>query len=134
MVTGLCRGCGRMWFWHAFLMVCCHTVESLLMADVRWQVYWVTLVWVGGYAVIMACCRLCSPSVSVWFPQIHCRRVCFVMSVPLVFVSPQLSGSDVIIRFCEAGSVFRASINRGRSGVEDRVCAAGCVGVGYRDG
>ncbi len=53
-----------------------------------------------------------------------------MMSVPLVFVSLQLLGSDVIRRFCEAGSVFRASINRGRSGVVDRVCAAGCVGVG----
>ena len=104
------------------------------MAAVRWLVYWVTLVCVGGYAVIMACCRLCSPSVSVWLPQIHCRRVCFVMSVPLAFVSPQLSGSDVIIRFCEAGSVFRASIKPGRSGVGDKVCAAGCVGVGYRGG
>ena len=121
MVTGLCRGCGRMWFWHAFLMVCCHTVESLLMADVRWLVYWVTLVCVGGYAVIMACCRLCSPSVSVWFPQIHWRRVCFVMCVPLSFASPQLSGSDVIMWFCAAGSVFRASINRGRSDVLEMV-------------
>ena len=132
MVMGLWRGCGRMWFWHAFLMVCCHTVESLLMAAVRWLVYWVTLLCVGGYAEIMACCRSCSPSVSVWFPQIQCRRVCFVISVPFAFVSPQLSGSDVIIRFCEAGSVFRASIKPGRSGVGDKVCAAGCVGVGYR--
>ncbi len=104
------------------------------MADVRWQVYWVTFVCVGGYAVIIACCRLCSPSVSVWFPQIHCRRVCFVMSVPLEFVSPQLSASDVIIWFCVVGSVFRASINRDRRDVVYRVCAAGCVGVVCRDG
>ena len=123
-----------MWFWHAFMMVCCHTEESLLMAEVRWQVYWVTLLCVGGYAVIIACWRLWSPSVSVWFPQIHCSRVCFVTSVPLLFVSPQLSGSGAIIRFCEAWSIFRASINRGRSDVLERVCAAGCVGVGYRDG
>ncbi len=65
IVMGLCSGCGRIWSWHAFLMVCCQTVESMLMADVRWQVYWVTFVCVGGCAVIMACWRLCSPSVSV---------------------------------------------------------------------
>ncbi len=96
--------------------------------------YWVTLVCVGGYAVIMACWRLWSPSVSVWFPQIHCSRVCFVTSVPLLFVSPQLSGRDMIIRFCESGSIFRVSINRGICDVVGRLCVVGCVGVGYRDG
>jgi len=29
---------------HAFMMVWRHTVESLLMAEVRWAVYWVTCV------------------------------------------------------------------------------------------
>jgi hypothetical protein len=58
-------------------MVCCHTDESLLIADVRWHVYWVTFVCAGGYVVSMACCRLCSPSVFVCFPHIHCRSMCF---------------------------------------------------------
>ncbi len=69
------------------MMACCHTEESLLMADVRWQVYWVTFVCEGGYAVTMACCRLWNPFVSVCSPHIHCNRMCFVMSVPLLFVS-----------------------------------------------
>ena len=115
-------------------MVCCHIVESLLMADVRWQVYWVTFVCVGGYAAIMACCRLWSPSVSVCSPQIHCNRMCFVMSVPLLLVSLQLSGSDAIIWFSVAWPISRASINRGMSRVLGGLCAEGCVGVGYRDG
>ncbi len=110
IVMGLCSGCGRIWSWHVFLMVCCHTVESLLMADVRWQVYWVTFVCVGGYAVMMACWRLWSPSVSVWCPHMHCRRVCFVMGVPLLFTSLQLGGSDVIMLFSVAGPISRASI------------------------
>ncbi len=48
MVMGLWSGCGRMWSWQAFRMVCCHTVESLFMAEVRCGVYWVTVVRVGG--------------------------------------------------------------------------------------
>ncbi len=88
---------------------------------------------VGGYVVIIACWRLWSPSVSVWFPQLHCRRMCFVMSVPLLFVSPQLSGSDMIRRFCVLGSMFRASINRGKCDVVGGLCAVGCVCVGFRD-
>ncbi len=42
MVMGLCIGWGRMWSCHAFMMVCLHIVESLLMAEVRCEVYWVT--------------------------------------------------------------------------------------------
>ncbi len=38
------------------------------------------------------------------------------------------------MRFCVVGSVFRASISWGRCDVVDRVCAAGCAGVGFRDG
>jgi hypothetical protein len=44
IVMGLCRGWGRMCPWHTFMMVWRHTVESLLMAEVRWAVYWVTCV------------------------------------------------------------------------------------------
>ncbi len=56
------------------------------------------------------------------------------MSVPLEFVSPQLSGSDMVMWYCVVGSVVRVSISRGKSGVVGEVCATGCVGVGYRDG
>ena len=41
----------------------------------------------GGYAVRIACWRFWSPSVSVWFPHMHCDRMCFVMSDPLLFTS-----------------------------------------------
>ncbi len=118
MVMGLCRGCGRIWFWHAFLMVCCHNDESLLIANVRWLVYWVTFVCVGGYAVIMACCRLWRPSVSVWFPHMHCSRLRFVMGVPLLLsTSLQLIGSDVIILFSVAGPFSSTSISLGMNGM-----------------
>ena len=117
IVIGLYSGCGRIWFWHAFLIVWCQTDESLLMADVRWHVNWVTFVCVGGYAVIMACWRLWRPSVSVWFPHMHCSRVCFVIGVPLLFTSLQLVGSDVIIMFSVAGPCSSASISLGMNSV-----------------
>jgi hypothetical protein len=44
IVMGLCRGWGRMCPWHAFMMVWCQTMKSLIMAEVRWVVYWVTCV------------------------------------------------------------------------------------------
>ncbi len=87
------------------------------MADVRWQVYWVTFVRVGGYAVIMACCRLWRPSVSVWFSHMHCSRLCFVMGVPLLFTSLQLVESDVIILFSVVGPISSASISLGMNSV-----------------
>ncbi len=112
-------------------MVCCHTDESLLIADVRWHVYWVTFVCAGGYVMSMACCRLCSPSVSVCFPHIHCRSVCFVMRVPLSFTSPQFSGSVVTIWFIEAWPKSRASISRGISSVLGEFGGGGWVGAVY---
>ena len=39
IVMRLCRGFGRTWSWHTFLIVCCQTELSLLMVDVRWIVY-----------------------------------------------------------------------------------------------
>ena len=113
IVIGLCSGCGRIWSWHAFRMVWRQIVESLLMADVMWHVYWVTFVCGGGCAVIMACWKCCSPSVSVWFPQMHCSRVCLVMGVPLLFTSSQLSGSELMMVLSAPGPIARASINRG---------------------
>ncbi len=113
IVMGLCSGCGRIWSWHAFLMVCCQTVESMLMEDVRWHVYWVTFVCVGGCAVIMVCWKCWSPSVSVWFPQVHWSRVCLVMGVPLSFASSQLSGSELMMLLSASGPIARASIIRG---------------------
>ncbi len=95
--------------------------------------YWVTLVCVGGYVVIVACCRFCSPSVSVCFTQLHCSRMCFVMGVPLLFTSLQLSGSDVIMWFSVSWPISRASISRGMSSVVDGFCTRVCVGAGCED-
>ena len=39
MVIGLNKGWGKTWSWHAFWMVCRHTVMSMQMAKVRWVVY-----------------------------------------------------------------------------------------------
>ncbi len=92
--------------------------------------YWVTFVCVGGYVVTMAFCRLCSPSVSVCSPHIHCSSMRFVMRAPLSFTSPQFSGSVVTIWFIEAWPISRASIIRGISSVLGGFCAGGCVGAG----
>ncbi len=82
------------------------------MVDVRWQVYCITLVFGGGCAVIMACWRWCRPSASVWFPHMHWSRMCFVMGVPLLFTSLQLSGSVLMMLLSVAGPIVRASIIR----------------------
>ncbi len=55
IVTGLNRGCGKIWSWKAFRMVCRHTVLSMQMAEVRCMVYWVTVLDGGESAVSMAC-------------------------------------------------------------------------------
>ncbi len=68
------------------------------------------------------------------FPQIHCSVTCFVMSVPLMFTSLQLSGIDVIIWLSVAWPISRASINRGMSGVLGVFFTKGCVGAGYGNG
>ena len=103
------------------------------MAEVRWHVYCVTFVCVGGYAVIMACCRSWSPSVSVCSPQMHCCRMCFVMNIPLLLASLQLSGSDVIIFLSVLWSTASASISLGISGVIGVACDEGCGCGGCRD-
>ncbi len=95
--------------------------------------YWVTFVCVGGYVVIMACCSLWSPFVSVCSPQMHCSSVRFVMRVPLSFISPQMSGSVVTIWFSASWPISRASIIRGISSVLGGFCAEGCVYAGCWD-
>ena len=55
MVIGLNRRWGRIWSWQAFWMVCRHTVLPMHMVEVRWVVYWVTVVVAGGSDVRMAC-------------------------------------------------------------------------------
>ena len=54
MVIGLNGGWGRTWSWHAFRVVCCHTVLSMQVAEVRWAWYCVTVAVVIGIDVIMA--------------------------------------------------------------------------------
>ncbi len=56
------------------------------------------------------------------------------MSVPLLFTSLQLSGSDVIIWFCVACPIPEASISLGMSSVLGGFCAKGCVGAVYGGG
>ena len=55
MAIGLNKGWGKTWSWHAFWMVCRHTVMSMQTAEVMWVVYWVTMVVGGGMDVMMAC-------------------------------------------------------------------------------
>ena len=69
MVMGLNRGWGRIWSWHAFLIVCCHTELSLPMAEVSWAWYCVTFVVGGGNDVMMACWKVCRLSVSFSSPH-----------------------------------------------------------------
>jgi hypothetical protein len=81
----------------------------------------------GGFGVCV------SRSVKA-FGAVSSSARLFVLCVPFGFVSPQLSGCDMTMRFCVVRSVVRVSISRGKGGVVDEVCTTGCVGVGYRDG
>ena len=82
MVIGLNRGWGRTWSCHAFWMVCCHTVLSMHMADVRWVVYFVSLVVGGGSDARMACWNAWRLSDSLSSPQTLWSRCLLVMRVP----------------------------------------------------
>jgi hypothetical protein len=92
IVIGWKSGCGRIWSWHAFRMVCCHTVLSMHMAEVRCVWYCVTLVVGGGNDVMMACWNVCRLSDSLSSPQALCRSWRLVISVPVALLLDQLFG------------------------------------------
>ncbi len=62
IVIGWKSGWGMIWSWHAFRMVCCHTVLSIQMPEVSGVWYCVTLVAGGGSDVMMACWNVCKLS------------------------------------------------------------------------
>ena len=84
MVMGLNSGCGRIWSWQAFRMVCHHTVLSIRIAEVSWVVYCVVVVFDGGIDVRMACWKDCRLSDSVYSPHVQCNNVALVTSSPLL--------------------------------------------------
>ena len=67
IVIGLNRGCGKIWSWQAFRMVWCHTVMFMQITEVRWVVYWVTVLIYDGSVVRMACWNVWRPSDSLSF-------------------------------------------------------------------
>jgi len=83
MVIGLNRGWGRTWSWHAFRIVCCHTVLSMQMAEVRCVWYCVTVAVIGASDAIMACWNDWRLSDSFSSPQALCKSCRLVTSVPL---------------------------------------------------
>ena len=82
MVMGWNSGWGRIWSWHAFLMVCCHTELSMQMAEASWAWYCVTFVVGGGNDVIMACWKDWRLSASFSSPHELCISCLLVTSVP----------------------------------------------------
>ena len=93
MVTGWNSGCGKIWSWHALLMVCCHTELSIQMAEASCVWYWVTFVVGGGSDVIMACWKDWRLSVSFSSPHVLCRSCLLVISIPAALYPDQWSGS-----------------------------------------
>ena len=63
-------------------MVCCHTVLSVQMAEVRWVVYCVTVVIGGGSVVRTACWNAWKLSDSLSSPQTFYSSYLLVMRVP----------------------------------------------------
>ena len=111
MVTGLNSGWGKIWSWQAFLIVCCHTVLSLLMAEVRWVWYCVTMVVGGGMAVMIACWNVWMLSDSLCSPQAHWVSCRFVTSMPRVLWADQSSGSVCMCALMVRSSVVSASMS-----------------------
>ena len=110
MVIGWKSGWGRIWSWHAFRMVCCHTVLSMQMAEVSCVWYCVTLVVGGGSDVMMACWNVCRLFDSLSSPQALCRSWRLVINVPEVLLLDQLSGRDWMSFFMLWSLVVRAAI------------------------
>jgi hypothetical protein len=73
---------GRIRYWQAFWMVYRHTVLSMQMAEVRWVVYWVTVVVGGGIVVRMACWNAWRLSDSLTSPHALCSSCRLVTSDP----------------------------------------------------
>ncbi len=82
MVMGWKSGCGSISSWHAFLMVCCHTVLSMQMAEASWAWYCVTLLLGGGNDARMACWKDWRLSASFSSPHVLCRSCLLVISFP----------------------------------------------------
>ena len=93
MVMGWNSGCGKIWSWHAFLMVCCHTELSMQMAEVNCVWYCVTFVVVGGSVVMMACWNNWRLSASFSSPHVLCRSCRPVISIPAALYPVHCSGS-----------------------------------------
>jgi hypothetical protein len=83
MVVGWNRAWGRTWSWHAFRMVCCHTVLSMQIAEVRWERYCVTVIVDGGIDVMMAYWNAWRLSYSLSYSQALCKSWRFVINEPL---------------------------------------------------
>ena len=90
--------------------MCCQTVLSLLMAEVRWVWYCVT-VSVGGRIVVkMACWNSWILSDSFSCPQVHCMSCRLVICAPRALQVDHASGR-VWMRFVMFwSSVLRASM------------------------
>jgi hypothetical protein len=93
MVMGWKSGCGKIWSWHAFLMVCCHTELSMQMAEASCVWYCVTFVVGGGSDAMMACWKEWRLSASFSSPHVLCRSCLLVISVPVELYPDQWSGS-----------------------------------------
>jgi hypothetical protein len=109
MMIGLNRGSDRSWSWQALWMLCRHTVLSMQMAEVRWVVYWVTVVVGDGSSVKMACWNDRRLSDSLSSPHVHCNRCRLVTCDPRSLYAAQ-SSRRVYIRVLMCLSwVFKAS-------------------------
>ena len=116
MVIGLSRVWGKIWSWHAFRMVCCHTVLSMLMAEASCAWYCVTLVVGGGNDVIMACWNVWRLSASLCPPHALCRSCFFVIWAPMALLPDHVFGSWWMSVLMWWSFVDRASMRWGDCG------------------
>ena len=118
--------------WHAFMIVWCHTVESLLMAEVRWVDsvlgYMCVCKGMGCYNClleVLETVRFCVRSSYALFK--FSFGDCSALGVDL---TPVARGA-MTIGATRRSSMFRAFSRSWRMGVLDRVCAWVVEFVGF---
>ena len=114
MVIGLTRGWARTWYWQAFWMVCCRTVLSMHMAEVRWVVYCVTVGVGGGSVIRITCWNAWRLSDSLSSPRVHRSRCRLVTHDPLSLYAAQSSRRVCMTVLMCWSWVFRASKKKER--------------------
>jgi hypothetical protein len=103
--------CQRMLCCHAFYVLCCHTELSFQIDNMRYVVYCVTDVYLGGNVLTMARCNAWILSSSLYSPHGHCTRIILVTVAPFSYMACHVSVRFTLRNFGLETCVSRASVS-----------------------